>query len=198
MADSAFDGTVLIPGPFFHIDLSALDARHPVHYSRRLLIFRCASSAQRDAQLAAFKAGLQALVLRCPILGGLIVPMPPDVVSDGQQDWRTIVPDRGIELIVKDLRAAMASFEELEAAEFPPLHLPEGLRALPPHTAKSSVRFILPGFSHNMTTIIITTAAAAAAAAKPRRRCFILFCCLASLPCFAVAVLLASPLNLTN
>ena len=132
MADSAFDGTVLIPGPSFRIDLSALDARHPVHYSRRLLIFRCASSAQRDAQLAAVKAGLQALVLRCPILGGLIVPMPPDVVSDGQQDWRTIVPDRGIELIVKDLRAAMASFEELEAAEFPPLHLPYDMLMLMP------------------------------------------------------------------
>lgn len=53
--------------------------------------------------------------------------MRPDVVSDGQQDWRTIVPDRGIELIVKDLRAAMAAFEELEAAEFPPLHLPYDL-----------------------------------------------------------------------
>jgi len=128
MADSSFvDDTVLIPGPSFHIDLSALDARHPVHYSRRLLFFCCASSAQRDAQLAAFKTGLQALVLRCPILGGLVVPMPPDVASDGQQDWRTIVPDRGIELVVRDLRPAMASFEELEAAEFPALHLPYDL-----------------------------------------------------------------------
>ena len=128
MADSSFfDDTVLIPGPSFHIDLSALDARHPVHYSRRLFIFRCASSAQRDAQLAALKTGLQALVQRCPILGGIIVPLPPDVASDGQQDWRTIVPDRGVELIVRDLRTAMASFEELEAADFPPIHLPYDL-----------------------------------------------------------------------
>ena len=124
MADSSFfDDTVLIPGPSFHIDLSGLDERHPVHYSRRLLIFRCASSAQRDAQLAAFKTGLQALLLRCPILGGVVAPLPPDLAGDGQQDWRTIVPDRGIELIVRDLRTAMASFEELEEAEFPALHL---------------------------------------------------------------------------
>jgi hypothetical protein len=124
MTESSFLGdTVLIPGPSFHIELSSLDARHPVHYSRRLLIFRCASSAQRSAQLAALKTGLQALVLRCPILGGKIVPLPLDKVSDGKEDWRTIVPDRGIELIVRDLRATMVSFEELEAAEFPPLSL---------------------------------------------------------------------------
>jgi trichothecene 3-O-acetyltransferase len=67
---------------------------------------------------------LQALVLRCPIRGGIIVPLPPDVASDGQQDWRTIVPDRGIELIVRDLRTAMASFEEPESAGFPALRLP--------------------------------------------------------------------------
>ncbi|MCJ1452273.1 hypothetical protein MMC28_002615 [Mycoblastus sanguinarius] len=128
MFESSFsDDTVLIPSPSFHIDLSALDARHPVHYSDRLLIFRCASSAQRDAQLAAFKTGLQALVLRCPILGGAIVPLPSDIASDGQEDWRTIVPDRGIELIVRDLRTNIASFEELEAAEFPILQLPYDL-----------------------------------------------------------------------
>jgi hypothetical protein len=128
MVDSSiFDDTVLIPGPSFHVDLSALDARHPVHYSRRLLIFSCASSAQRDSQLGALKTGLQGLVLRCPVLGGIIVPLPPDVASDGQQDWRTIVADRGIELVVRDLRTAMASFEELEAAAFPTLHLPYDL-----------------------------------------------------------------------
>jgi hypothetical protein len=125
MADSSsFNNTILIPGPSFDVDLAALDARHPVHYSPRLLIFRCASSAERDAQLAAFKIGLQALVLRCPILGGKVVPLPLGVVNDGQQDWRTIVPDQGIELVVRDLRTAMASFEELNAAEFPPLDLP--------------------------------------------------------------------------
>ncbi|KAI9814070.1 MAG: hypothetical protein M1827_003534 [Pycnora praestabilis] len=128
MADSShFDHTVIIPGPCFHVELSALDARHPVYYSQRLLIFRCASSAQRDAQFAAFKAGLQALVLRCPILGGIIVSLPPHVASDGQQDWRTIVPDQGIELIVRDLRKVMASFEELEAVDFPISNLPYDL-----------------------------------------------------------------------
>ena len=127
MADSFLDDTVLISGPSFHVDLASLDARHPVHYSDRLLIFRCASSAQRDAQLAAFKTGLQALVLRCPILGGKVVHQPAVVASDGQQDWYTIVPDRGIELIVRDLRTKMASFENLEAAEFPFLQLPYDL-----------------------------------------------------------------------
>ena len=128
MADSSFfDDTVLIAGPSFHVDLGALDALHPVFYSRRLLIFRCTSSAQRDSQLAALKTGLQALVLRCPILGGKIVPLPPDIASDGQQDWRTIVPDQGIELIVKDLRTTIASFEELKAAAFPSIQLPYDL-----------------------------------------------------------------------
>src|SRR5580704_14185993 len=108
---SSFNDNVLIPGPSFHIDLAALDARHPVHYSRRLLIFRCASAAQRDAQLAALKTALQALLLRCPILGGTIVPLPPDKAKEGKEDWRTIVPGQGIELIVRDLRTVMVSFE---------------------------------------------------------------------------------------
>lgn len=123
----SFDDSILIPGPSFHIDFAALDACHPVHYSRRLLIFRCASSAQRDAQLAALKAGLQALVLNCPVLEGIVVPLPPEEASNAQQNWRTIVPDRGIELIVRDLRLAMPSFEELEADDFPPLRLPYDL-----------------------------------------------------------------------
>ncbi|RDL42565.1 Uncharacterized protein BP5553_02544 [Venustampulla echinocandica] len=128
MTDSSFsDDAILIPGPSFHINLSALDACHPVHYSRRLLIFRCASSAQRDAQLAAFKTGIQALIQRCPILGGIVVPLPPDVANGSQQDWRTIVPGRGVELIVKDLRTEISSFEELEAAGFPALQLPYDL-----------------------------------------------------------------------
>ena len=96
MADSSFlDHTVLISGPQFHVDLAALDARHPVHYSRRLLIFRCTSASQLDAQLSALKTGLQALIRRCPILSGIVVPLPTDEASDGKEDWRTVVPDRG-------------------------------------------------------------------------------------------------------
>ncbi|KAJ7261815.1 hypothetical protein B0H12DRAFT_1231458 [Mycena haematopus] len=45
----------------------------------------------------------------------------------GQQDRRTIVPGRGIELVVKDLREAMPTFEELEVANFPPVRLPWAL-----------------------------------------------------------------------
>jgi hypothetical protein len=128
MADSPFtDHTTLFSGPYFHVDLSGLDARHPVHYSQRLLIFRCSSSEQRDAQLAAFKTGLQALVERCPLLGGIVAPLSPDEARDGREDWCTIVPGKGMELIVRDLRTAIPSFEELEAADFPTLKLPFNL-----------------------------------------------------------------------
>jgi hypothetical protein len=128
MADSSFvNDNVFIQGPSFHVDLAPIDALHPVHYSPRLLIFRCSSSAQRDAQLAALKTGLQALVSRCPIFGGIVVPVPSDITTDGQKDWRTIVPGQGLELVVRDLRTAIASFDELEAAEFPAVQLPHHL-----------------------------------------------------------------------
>ena len=128
-ASSFCDHTILIPGPSFHVDLAPLDARHPIHYGRRLLIFRCASSAQRDAQLTAFKTGLQALVSRFPVLGGTVESLPSVVSSDGKQDWRAIVPGSspGIELIVRDLRAELPPFEELERAHFPPDKIPYGL-----------------------------------------------------------------------
>ncbi|KAF2094988.1 hypothetical protein NA57DRAFT_79478 [Rhizodiscina lignyota] len=126
-----FDENVFISGPSFHLDLSALDARHPVHYSRRLLLFRCASSVQRDAQLTALKIGLRALVLRCPILGGICMPLqdedPPDGASNDRGDWRTIIPDKGVELVVRDLRSSIPSFEELKAADFPSTQLPYNL-----------------------------------------------------------------------
>ncbi|KLO14644.1 hypothetical protein SCHPADRAFT_300254 [Schizopora paradoxa] len=127
MADSSFDENVLIRGPSFHVDLAALDALHPVHYQRRLLIFRCDSTEQRDAQLYALKIGLQALVNQCPILGGIVTPLPPDEAIDGLEDWRTIVPDRGLELVVKDLRSKMPSFRELEESGFHVSKLPNEL-----------------------------------------------------------------------
>ena len=120
----SFNEGVLFAGPSFRVDLAALDARHPIHYSRRLLIFRCTSTAQRDAQLVALKTGLQALVSQCPILGGKIVPLPPEDATSGKEDWRTIVPDQGIELVVKDLRSAIVPFEALKAADFPAIQLP--------------------------------------------------------------------------
>lgn len=58
------------------------------------------------------------------LLGGIVVPLPPDEVRDGKEDWCTIVPGKGMELIVRDLRTAIPSFEELEAADFPSLKLP--------------------------------------------------------------------------
>ena len=124
---SSFNHNLFIQGPPLHIDLAALDARHPVHYSRRLLLFRCASASQRDAQLAALKISLQALLSRCPVLGGIIVPLPPDEAKDGKEDWRTIAPGEGIELVVRDLSSVMLSFEELETAEFPAEDLPYDL-----------------------------------------------------------------------
>ena len=81
---SSFNHNVFILGPSFHIDLAALDARHPVHYSRRLLLFRCASATQRNAQLAALKTSLQALLSGCPVLGGTVVPLPTNEAKDGK------------------------------------------------------------------------------------------------------------------
>ena len=122
MADASFvEETVLISGPACHVDLSALDARHPLHPSRRLLIFCCASPSQRNAQLVSHKAGQQALVSRFPILGGLVTSTPSKLSSNGKRDWRTIVQTSqpGIELQTRDLRKALTPFDELEKSNFP-------------------------------------------------------------------------------
>ncbi len=124
---SSFDDNVLIRGPSFHIDLAPEDARHPVVYSRRLLLFRCDSIAQRDDQLASLKTALHAFLSRCPFLGGTTAPLPPDEAKDGKEDWRTIVPGQGLELLVRDLSAVMPSFQELEAGNFPVQQLPYNL-----------------------------------------------------------------------
>jgi trichothecene 3-O-acetyltransferase len=98
-----FDDNLFIQGPAFHVDLAAIDAQHPVHYSRRHYIFRCTSHAQRDAQLEALKAAVKVLVARCPILAGMVVPLPPEEAIPEEDDWRTIVPRPGLELVVRDL-----------------------------------------------------------------------------------------------
>ncbi|KAK0353469.1 hypothetical protein LTR91_023225 [Friedmanniomyces endolithicus] len=121
--DAVPEGSTFFSGPDFHIDLPAIDALHPVHYGRRLLIFRCVSSEQRRAQLAALKAGLQALVQRCPILGGTVIPQPPNEAFGSQPIWRKIEPGKGLELVVRDLRTALPSFAEFEADGFQPAHL---------------------------------------------------------------------------
>jgi hypothetical protein len=113
------DETVVFPGPLFHVDLAALDALHPIHYSRRLLIFRCESPAQLDGQLKALKTALRALVQRCPILGGVVCPLPLEDGKNVDANWRTIRPGDGMELVVKDLRDVLPSFAELEAEGFP-------------------------------------------------------------------------------
>lgn len=66
---------------------------------------------------------------------------PPGEASDGPKDWCTIVRDRGMELIVRDLRDAMASFEELEAADFPVLHLPYDLLISIPQDSSNDLPF---------------------------------------------------------
>lgn len=125
MADDDFnEETTLISGPDFHIDLPTLDALHPVHYSRRLLIFRCTSTAQRNAQLAALKEGLQALLDRCPILGGIVVPPSSGEAGHDTPEWRTFKPGKGLEVIVKDLRTVLPSFNELEVRGFQSSSLP--------------------------------------------------------------------------
>lgn len=140
-SSSVLKKTYLFSGPTFHIDLASLDARHPVHYSRRLLIFRCASPTLRDTQLAALKTGLQALVNRCPILGGTVVPPPPGDPSHGLEDWRTIVPGPGLELIVRDLSSEIPSFEKLEADDFQPHNFPPGLLVPVPENIGNDIPF---------------------------------------------------------
>ncbi|PMD58317.1 uncharacterized protein K444DRAFT_443149 [Hyaloscypha bicolor E] len=61
------------------------------------------------------------------MLGGIVVPLPLNDAKNGKEDWRTIVPDKGIELVLRDLRTKLLSFNELEAAEFPALQLPYDL-----------------------------------------------------------------------
>lgn len=131
------NSSVTFRGPSFYVDLPAVDACHPVHYSRRLLIFRCESEAQRTAQLDALKQGLQTLVNQCPILGGIVVPPTPTAASlptsglsiKDRPEWRTIAPDPngGLELIIKDLITSLPSLSELELASFPSSLLPYDL-----------------------------------------------------------------------
>ncbi len=130
MGESAFkDETIVFPGSPFHVDLAALDALHPVHYSRRLLIFRCDSAAQLDAQLSALKTALKALAQRCPILCGTVTPLPQEEAENIDPNWRTILPGKGLELVVKDLRNSswLPSYEALKAESVPLDKLPYDL-----------------------------------------------------------------------
>ncbi|KAH8674216.1 hypothetical protein BX600DRAFT_227139 [Xylariales sp. PMI_506] len=129
MGDNLGEGSVFVTSPAFHIDLAALDACHPVHYSRRLLLFRCASPEQYATQLAALTTGLKALVARFAVLGGTIAPLPADeaAAAHAPPEWRTILPGPGLELITRDLRQEMPSLAELEAGGFQFSQLPYDL-----------------------------------------------------------------------
>ncbi|KAK4897812.1 proliferating cell nuclear antigen [Elasticomyces elasticus] len=118
-------GSTFFSGPDFQVNLAAIDALHPVHYGRRLLIFRCSSEEQRVAQIAGLKAGLKVLVRRCPVLGGNVVPQPHK--DDTQPIRSNIEPGNGLQLVVRDLRNALPTFAELEANEFQPSSLPYDL-----------------------------------------------------------------------
>ncbi|TLD28004.1 hypothetical protein E2P81_ATG06350 [Venturia nashicola] len=117
------DENLLFPGPDFKIDLPRIDACHPVYYARRLLIFRCTSDEQRDAQLSALKRGIKALVQRCPLLAGQLSRLPPNEDSTQVDEWRNIVPSEGLLFSVKDLREVMPSFAALEKGNFAPMEL---------------------------------------------------------------------------
>ncbi|KAK5281484.1 hypothetical protein LTR20_007198 [Exophiala xenobiotica] len=62
-----------------------------------------------------------------PFSNGDIVSLPENEAIDGKDDWRTIVPGPGLELVVRDLREAMPSFQELEKSNFQPSLLPYSL-----------------------------------------------------------------------
>lgn len=117
------DETLLFPGPDFEVDLPRIDACHPVYYARRLLIFRCISDEQRDAQLSGLKRGLKALIQRCPLLAGKLSRLPPDKASTQVDEWRTIVPGEGLGFSVRDLREKLPTFAALEKENFPPTQL---------------------------------------------------------------------------
>ena len=128
MAESSFkDDAVVFQGAPFRADLAALDALHPIHYSRRLLIFRCEADTQLNAQLRALKVALTSLVQLCPILGGIVASLPPGETNDVSPDWRTILPGGGLELVIKDLRGTLASLQELEESGFDVEKLPYDL-----------------------------------------------------------------------
>ncbi|KAK4971594.1 proliferating cell nuclear antigen [Elasticomyces elasticus] len=118
-------GSTFFPGPDFEVNLADIDALHPVHYGRRLLIFRCSSDEQRVAQIASLKAGLNVLVQRCPVLGGNVIPQPHK--DDTQPIWSNIEPGNGLQLVVRDLRNALPTFSKLEANDFQPSSLPYNL-----------------------------------------------------------------------
>ena len=70
---------------------------------------------------------LQALVSHCPLLSGRVIPLLFDECNDSLKDWHTIMPDRGLDFVMKDLRPTMPSFEGAEEAAFPPPQLPYDL-----------------------------------------------------------------------
>jgi trichothecene 3-O-acetyltransferase len=119
--------SILFPSPSFHVDLAALDALHPVHYSRRLLLFSC-DQESREAQIEALQVGARALAQRCPILGGMVTGFhPQQTYNIVNLNWRTIVPGAGIELIISDQSDALPSFEVLAKQDFSVDKLPYDL-----------------------------------------------------------------------
>ena len=120
-----------IPGPKFHIDLPALDALHPVHFSRRLLVFRSDSDLRTRQQLQGLEAGLRRLVDQCPVLGGLVV------TTRGVHAIRH--QDTGLALIIRDLKSEMSTYRELEQRNFAPSLLPyDDLVPIPLNIRESS------------------------------------------------------------
>ncbi|KAF2151578.1 hypothetical protein K461DRAFT_268730 [Myriangium duriaei CBS 260.36] len=114
--------TTFVPGPSFEIDLAPLDALHPTVWVCRLLVFKCKSVEQRDAQLLAFKKGLQELVLLCPVLGGQIA-----LANHGIEAKYDLLSGRGITLVVRDLYASIKPFTQLEKLNFCSSQLPYDL-----------------------------------------------------------------------
>ncbi|KAK5108868.1 hypothetical protein LTR62_007758 [Meristemomyces frigidus] len=139
---STLQSSELITGPPFTIELPALDALYPPHYGRRLLIFRCNSDKQRDEQIAALKRALQAVVRRCPILGGIILPQPLDLEVHDELGKCTLEAGDGLELVVKDLRLHLPSFEELESDNFQPASLPYAALVPVPHDLRRDYPYV--------------------------------------------------------
>lgn len=149
MTETILEEVSIVKGVTFDVDLAALDARHVLHYSRRLLFFDCASSSQRDAQLVALKAGLKSLLQKCPVLGGIVAA--PEITEPEDPLWRKIVPGPGIELVVKDLSEVMPSMAGLAEDDFASRHFEWDLLMPVPRDLNNTTPY--PAFKVQFSTI---------------------------------------------
>jgi hypothetical protein len=112
--------THFITGSVPTLDLVYSDVWLPCIYSRRILCFKLPPSSSHERALDCLHRSLRSLVDGTPEIGGQVVVLPvEDEANSGNVPWRAIRPYKGIEFVVKDLRAELLSYAELERKGFP-------------------------------------------------------------------------------